>query len=80
MTKTITENKEALTESFGLFRGAKKETLAPSNEVPYHPGAVKYFEEAGIGVGGWLGLQPGLQIQAQRARLTGIAITQTYRG
>lgn len=52
MTKTIAENKEALTESFGLFRGAKKETMAPANEVPYHPGAVKYFEEAGIKIGG----------------------------
>lgn len=52
MTKTIAENKDALTESFGLFRGAKVETMAPANEVPYHPGAVKYFEEAGISVGG----------------------------
>lgn len=52
MTKAIAENKEALTESFGLFRGAKKETMAPANEVPYHPGAIKYFEEVGIPVGG----------------------------
>lgn len=52
MTKTIAENKEALTESFGLFRGAKKETMAPANEVPYHPGASKYFNEVGIPVGG----------------------------
>ena len=52
MTKTIAENKEALTESFGLFRGAKKESMAPANEVQYHPGAVKYFSEAGIKVGG----------------------------
>ncbi|MBX2882677.1 MAG: TAXI family TRAP transporter solute-binding subunit [Granulosicoccus sp.] len=52
MVKTIAENKEALTESFGLFRGAKKETMAPTNEVPYHPGAIKYFEEAGIKMGG----------------------------
>ena len=51
MTKTIAENKDALTESFGLFRGAKKESMAPANEVEYHPGAVKYFEESGISVG-----------------------------
>lgn len=51
MVKAVAENKEALTESFGLFRGAKKETMAPANEVPYHPGAIRYFEEAGIKVG-----------------------------
>lgn len=52
MTKTIAENKEALTESFGLFRLAKPEAMAPANAVPYHPGALKYFAEAGIQVGG----------------------------
>jgi len=49
---TIAENKDALTESFGLFRGANIETMAPSSEVQYHPGALRYFEEAGVIVGG----------------------------
>jgi len=52
LTKTVVENKAALTESFGLFRGAKQESMAPANEVEYHPGALKYFNEAGIKVGG----------------------------
>lgn len=51
MTKTVAENKEALTESFGLFRLAKPETMAPANAVDYHPGAVKYYQEKGISVG-----------------------------
>lgn len=51
MVKTVAENKQALAESFGLFNLAKPETMAPANEVPYHPGAVKYYEEAGIAVG-----------------------------
>lgn len=50
LTKLVAENKEALTESFGLFRLANTETMAPSNDVPYHPGALKYFAEAGIPV------------------------------
>lgn len=50
ITKTIAENKEALKASFGLFGLAKAETMAPANDVPYHPGAIRYFEEAGIPV------------------------------
>lgn len=48
MVKSVAENKDALTQSFGLFRLAKKETMAPANAVPYHPGALKYFKDAGI--------------------------------
>ena len=51
MVKTVAENKQALAESFGLFNLARPETMAPANEVPYHPGAVKYYEEAGIAIG-----------------------------
>jgi len=25
--------------------------MAPANEVPYHPGALRYYKEAGIKVG-----------------------------
>jgi len=52
MTKAIAEGKDALKESFGAFARANAETMAPASSVPYHPGALKYFEEAGIAVGG----------------------------
>lgn len=51
LVKSIAENKDALKESFGLFRLAKLEAMAPANEVPYHPGALQYFSEAGVTVG-----------------------------
>lgn len=50
--KSIAENKDALVASFGLFRGANAAAMAPENKTPYHPGAIKYFEEAGIDIGG----------------------------
>jgi len=49
--KTIAESKDALKKSFGAFGRAKREAMAPANEVPYHPGALKYYKEAGIKVG-----------------------------
>lgn len=51
MVKAVAENKDALVGSFGLFRGANAATMAPANKTPYHPGALKYFAEAGIEVG-----------------------------
>ncbi|MDD9729191.1 TAXI family TRAP transporter solute-binding subunit [Mameliella sp. AT18] len=51
MTKAVVEGKEALKASFGAFARADAATMAPASEVPYHPGALKYFEEAGIAVG-----------------------------
>ena len=51
ITKAVAENKDALVDSFGLFRLANRETMAPANEVPYHPGALRYYAEAGIQVG-----------------------------
>jgi len=51
MTKAIAENNDALKKSFALFGLAKLETMAPTNEVPYHPGAVRYYKEAGVTVG-----------------------------
>lgn len=51
MVRTVAENKETLAESFGAFNRANVETMAPMNRVPYHPGALRYFEEAGIAVG-----------------------------
>lgn len=51
MVKSVAENKDELVASFGLFRGANAATMAPANKMPYHPGALKYYEEAGITVG-----------------------------
>lgn len=51
MTKIVAENKEALGEAFGAFKQADPMTMAPGNVMPYHPGALRYFEEAGIPVG-----------------------------
>lgn len=51
LTKTIAENKDALKKSFGAFGRANMKKMAPANKVPYHPGALKYFAEAGIKVG-----------------------------
>ncbi|WP_159586676.1 TAXI family TRAP transporter solute-binding subunit [Chelativorans xinjiangense] len=51
LTKAIAENKEALQASFGAFGGFNAQTMAPASAVPYHAGARRYFEEAGIPVG-----------------------------
>jgi len=50
ITKAIAEGKDALKKSFGAFGRAKREKMAPTNQVPYHPGALKYYKEAGIKV------------------------------
>ncbi len=50
MTKAIAENNEALGASFGAFKRAKLEKMAPASIVEYHPGALKYYAEAGIPV------------------------------
>ncbi len=52
LTKAIAEGKAALAASFGAFNGANAATMAPASDVPYHPGAVRYYDEAGIPVGG----------------------------
>ncbi|WP_172292460.1 TAXI family TRAP transporter solute-binding subunit [Pseudoruegeria sp. HB172150] len=51
LTKALAENKEALAASFGAFNNFDAATMAPPNAVTYHPGALRYFEEAGISAG-----------------------------
>jgi len=51
MTKAVAENNAALKASFGAFGNARLQEMAPANAVPYHPGALRYYEEAGIPVG-----------------------------
>lgn len=48
MTKAIAENQADLGKSFGAFRRNKVKAMAPKSQVAYHPGAIKYFKEAGI--------------------------------
>ncbi len=52
LTKAIATNKADLGKSFGAFKGANAKIMAPKNAVPYHPGAEKYYKEAGIMIGG----------------------------
>ncbi|WP_238368688.1 TAXI family TRAP transporter solute-binding subunit [Mesobacterium pallidum] len=51
MTRTVAENKDALKASFGAFGQFDAQAMAPANSAEYHPGALRYFEEAGIPVG-----------------------------
>ncbi|MBL6958444.1 MAG: TAXI family TRAP transporter solute-binding subunit [Rhodospirillales bacterium] len=52
LTKAIAENKGDLGKSFGAFKRANMKMMAPKNAAPYHPGALKYYKEAGIEIGG----------------------------
>jgi uncharacterized protein len=49
LTKTLHSNWKALQKQNGRFRSVKPSLMAPaSNPIPYHPGAVKYYKEAGV--------------------------------
>lgn len=48
MTKAIVEHKDDLKASFGAFGQANWPNMAPAIGVTYHPGALRYFDEAGI--------------------------------
>lgn len=48
LVKTLHGNKTALGDAFGAFKRFKPENMAYPNPVPYHPGAVKFYKEAGI--------------------------------
>lgn len=48
LVKAVAEHKDDLKASFGAFGGADLKNMAPQIGVPYHPGAVRYFDEAGI--------------------------------
>lgn len=51
MTKVIAENNEKLASSFGAFKRANLQKMAPSTVLDYHPGALKYYAQAGVAVG-----------------------------
>jgi len=51
IVRAIAENKETLGEVFGAFNRMEVSDMAPANLMPYHPGALRYYAEAGITVG-----------------------------
>lgn len=48
VTKAMAENKAALAASFGGFNGLDPKKMHKNNGLEYHPGAVKYYREAGL--------------------------------
>jgi TRAP transporter TAXI family solute receptor len=50
LVRIVHQNQEALGASFGAFKNADFSAMAPANVTPYHPGAIRYFEEAGVPV------------------------------
>lgn len=51
ITKAVVENEKELGATFGAFKQANVKKMAPSSKLAYHPGALKYYKEAGIPVG-----------------------------
>ena len=49
MAKALHTNWKQLQKDYPPLRGTKAGAIAPANNpIPYHPGAVKYYKEAGI--------------------------------
>lgn len=49
MTKAIHDGKEALANTFRPFAGFKPDQMkGDPGDVPYHPGALRFYEEAGV--------------------------------
>jgi len=48
VTKTLHGNKKALAASFGLLNRFNPASMAKNLDVPYHPGAIRFYREAGL--------------------------------
>jgi TRAP transporter TAXI family solute receptor len=49
LTKTIYQNWKAMQKAYPPLRGVKQAALAPpTNALPYHPGAIKFYKEVGV--------------------------------
>jgi len=48
ITKAMAENKKALGAAFGGFKGLNPKRMHKINGLDYHPGALKYYKEAGL--------------------------------
>lgn len=51
LISTIHQNQAALGAAFGAFNGADFTAMAPANAMPYHPGALRYYQEVGMAIG-----------------------------
>ena len=50
VTKALAENQDMLVKSMGAFRLNKREKMGSLSLAPYHPGAIKAYNELGIAV------------------------------
>jgi len=50
IAKAVVEHNQALGDTFGAFKRWSAKKMAPASKVVYHPGALKYYKEAGIAV------------------------------
>ena len=49
MAKALHTNWKQLQKDYPPLRGTKQNAIAPANNpIPYHPGAIKYYKEAGL--------------------------------
>lgn len=48
MTKSMTENLDAMVNAHAAAKAIKKESMATGSPVPLHPGAEKYYREVGL--------------------------------
>lgn len=48
LTKSIAMNKADLAKSFGAFNGLNPEKMAKNIGLEFHPGAIRYYKEAGL--------------------------------
>ena len=48
LTRTIYENREAVTERHRAGRAINARNCVRDTGTPYHPGAIRYFREIGI--------------------------------
>src|SRR2546425_13204669 len=52
IAKAMSENKPKLTESLRAFNGFDPDNMHKTMPAGFHPGAVKFYKEKGIGGGG----------------------------
>lgn len=48
LVKALAENEKALAESHGIFKQFDPARMAVALDVPYHPGAIKFYKEQGV--------------------------------
>ena len=48
VVKTVYENKAALAKAFGVFNRLVPDKMPAAHSVPYHPGAIRWYQEKGL--------------------------------